>query len=447
VKQDTPNILFINPWIHDFAAYDFWSKPLGILYLASIARYHGCSVSYIDCLDRFHPKARQINPNARYGRGPYRKAKIPIPEGLEGVQRNYCRYGIDPSWFREDLLSIQKPELIFVTSLMTYWYPGVGETITVLKEIFPDVPVVLGGIYATLCYDHAKMNSGADRVVKGTTERSVLKLVKEYTSYSVNMKFDPDHLDTYPYPAFDLQCTIPYAPILTSKGCPYSCTYCASHFLHPERMLRSPDSVMDEIKYWHQKYKVCDFVLYDDAFLTDADKHAIPLLENIIDSGLNLRFHTPNAIHIRGMTKQVAQLMFQAGFKTLRFGLETSSFDDRKNLDSKVTADEFTKAILLLKEAGFNKNQVGAYLLAGLPGQALASIESSIAMVRQNHITPVLAYYSPIPHTALWDKAVAASRYDLLSDPIYTNNAIFPCQKEPFSWTILTHLKDIASGG
>ncbi len=445
MKKDTPHILFINPWIHDFAAYDFWSKPLGVLYLAAILRQHGFNVSYMDCMDRFHSKAGYAEPHARYGRGPYRKTKIPTPETIRDVPRNFSRYGIEPSWFREDLRTVPAPDLILVTSLMTYWYPGVQETIAVLKDVFPDVPVVLGGIYATLCYEHAVQNSNADRVVNGAAEGDVLKLAADITGYPVKMKFDPDHLNTYPYPAFDLQQKIPYVPLLTSTGCPFSCAYCASHFLHPERRLRSPDSVMDEITYWHQTRGVGDFVLYDDAFLADPEQHAIPLLERIIGSRLSLRFHTPNAIHIRGMTKHTAVLMFQAGFKTLRLGLETSAFGSRKDLDSKVTGDEFHKAVSFLKAAGFSRTQVGAYLLAGLPDQKLTSIEESITIVRQSQITPILAYYSPIPHTALWERAVVSSRYDLKSDPIFTNNSILPCQKEPFSWAAITHLKETVS--
>ena len=176
VKPDTPNILLINPWIHDFAAYDFWAKPMGLLSIASILRSHGFNVSYIDCLDRFHPNAPATNPQARNGRGPFLKVRIPKPKGLEDVSRNYCRYGIKTKWFREDLLSIQKPDLIFITSLMTYWYHGLQETIKIIKEIFPDVPVVLGGIYASLCSDHAVDHSGADRVVTGHGERYILEL-------------------------------------------------------------------------------------------------------------------------------------------------------------------------------------------------------------------------------------------------------------------------------
>ncbi len=50
----SPRILLVNPWIHDFAAYDFWATPLGLLTLGAMLRDHGARVSYVDCLDRFH---------------------------------------------------------------------------------------------------------------------------------------------------------------------------------------------------------------------------------------------------------------------------------------------------------------------------------------------------------------------------------------------------------
>ena len=445
VKPNKPSILLVNPWIHDFAAYDFWAKPLGLLCIASILREHEFNVCYIDCLDRFHPNAPATNPQARNGRGPFLKVQIPKPKELEDVSRNNCRYGIHLDWFKADLLSIQKPDLIFITSLMTYWYPGIKETIKIIKEIFPHVPVVLGGIYASLCTEHAKKHSGADIVVADRGIESVLKLAGEYTGYFPAYKFNPNDLDTYPYPAFDLQNKISYIPLLTSKGCPFSCAYCASYFLDPKRMRRNAKSVVKEIKFWHEKYDVIDFVFYDDALLVDSKKHAIPMLEEIIRTGLKVRFHTPNALHIREISKEVASLMFQEGFKTLRLGLETAMFDLRGEMDTKVRNKEFKQAVICLKQAGFRKEQVGAYLLAGLPGQALSSIEYSIKEVKQQKITPVLAYYSPIPHTKLWSKAVDSSRYDLKSDPVFTNNAIFPCQKENFSWEKISYLKDLAA--
>lgn len=445
MKYDTPHILLVNPWIHDFAAYDFWAKPMGLLYLASILQSHGFNISYIDCLDRFHPKAPQTDPYARYGRGSYIKTRIPKPSGLKDIPRNFTRYGIKKKWFRDDLLSIPKPDLVLMTSMMTYWYPGVQETTGVIKEIFPDVTIVLGGIYASLCHEHAQNYSGAHRIETGPGEEYILKLAGDHTGFPVTAKFDPAVLDTYPYPAFHLQRKTIYIPLLTSKGCPFACKYCAAHFLNPKRMVRNSESVVEEIKYWHEKYRVEDFVFYDDALLVDAENHAVPMLESIIKAGLKVRFHTPNAVHIREISSQTARLMFQAGFKTVRLGLETAAFNMRNELDKKVTAAEFERAVTYLKEAGFKKELIGAYLLTGLPGQEMKSIEDSIKTVRQNQVIPILAHYSPIPHTALWSNAVASSRYDLESDPVFTNNAIFPCRDERFSWQTISHLKKLAA--
>ncbi len=442
---DTPHILLVNPWIHDFAAYDFWAKPMGLLTVASLLRHHGVRVSYIDCLDRFHPKGPKTDPGARFGRGPYLKARIPKPSGLYDVPRNFSRYGIKPQWFKEDLLRQGRPDLVLVTSLMTYWYPGLQETIKIIRMAFPRTPIALGGIYARLCPDHARNLSGADHVVDGPVEKNLFYLIRQFTGYSVTPAFDPEILESYPYPALELQTTVNYVPLLTSRGCPFRCAYCASRFLEPKHLLRSPEAVIEEIAYWQKDYGIKDFILYDDAFLVNAEQHAIPILEEIIRQGIKVRIHTPNAVHIRGIDPQTARLMFEAGFTTLRLGLETADFNHREEIDIKVSEHEFKRAVNCLRDAGFKKNQIGAYLLVGLPGQKLDTIKHSIDTAKQIGITPVPAYYTPIPHTALWPKAVAASRYDLESDPVFTNNAVLPCQKQPFDWETIRYLKELVA--
>lgn len=444
MKSPAPHILLVNPWIHDFAAYDFWAKPLGLLGLAAILRDAGCRVSYLDCLNRFHPRAEKSDPSARYGRGPYQKTEIAKPPGLEDVDRRFSRYGIPLDWFRADLSRLDPPDLVMVTSLMTYWYPGVRETIRILREILPEIRIILGGVYATLCTDHAQEVSGADVVVPGAGENAILELVKNHTGFIGRVPLDIHDFDTYPFPALDLQHRINYAPLSTVRGCPFDCAYCASKVLEPKLMRKSPQRVMEEIRHWHLNHRVFDFALYDDAFLVDADSHAVPILEAVVRSGLGLRFHTPNAVHVRGITGETASLMYRAGFKTLRLGLETAHFDERGDLDRKVVAEEFQKAVAHLKDVGFKKDQVGAYLLTGLPDQPVEAVAESIRIVKESGITPIPAYYSPIPHTRLWERAVAASRYNLESDPVFTNNAIFPCSKEPFSWNTLSRLKQLA---
>ena len=418
---------------------------MGLFVLAGLLRKSGWEVTVIDCLDRFHPRQPQSDPDKRYGRGPFYKTQIEKPEALADVKRHYSRYGIQPEWFAEDLADINRPDLILVTSLMTYWYTGVKEAISNIKKTWPDPPLVLGGIYATLCTDHAKANSGADVVITGPGETAVLELAANIAGDISIKNFDPQNLDSYPYPAFDLQHRINYVPILTSRGCPFNCAYCASHIIEPRRLLRSPESVLEEIRYWHVDYATSDFILYDDAFLANASIHAIPLLEKITSSDLKIRFHTPNAVHISGISKETSRLMFRAGFKTLRLGLETTDFADRKALDRKVTEDEFQRASNALISAGFTADQIGAYLLAGLPGQKFESIAASIETVKKAGITPIPAYYSPIPGTTLWPEAVKASRYDLKADPLFTNNAILPCVPDTFSWDYIARIKQLVA--
>ncbi len=442
---DAPHILLVNPWIHDFAAYDFWAKPLGLLVLAALLRRHGCSVSYVDCLDRFHPRAPAADPQRRCGRGPYLKTRLPKPAQLPDVPRRFSRYGIKPEWLRQDLQSLRRPDLILVTSMMTYWYAGVQETIAVLRDVFADAPVILGGIYATLCRDHARLTAGADRVVGGAAEAGLLDILAEVTGFRPAARFDPQDLDTYPHPAHELQHRIAYVPLLTAKGCPFACAYCAAKLLNPERLTRSPEGVVDEISRWHRDVGVRDFVFYDDALLMQAEHHALPILEAVIRRCPKLRFHTPNALHIRWIAPTVARLMKRAGFETVRLGLETAGPSRRPEREQKVTAAEFHRAAACLKQAGFEKHQLGAYLLAGLPGQSFAEVATSIQIVKDTGVTPIPAYYSPIPHTDLWPAAVAASRYDLTADPLFTNNAILPCRKESFSWATITRLKTLAA--
>lgn len=443
-EPNTPHVLCVNPWIHDFAAFDFWAKPLGLLTLAAILRQNSIRVTFMDCLDRFHPMA---GPGTRIfpdGRGPYRKTEIPKPDILkERAPGRYSRYGIDPEWFRADLRQMDQPDLVFVTSLMTYWAGGVRETIAAIKEIFPGVPVVLGGIYATLLTDHAVRYSLADEVVPGNAEGKLQEIIYRHTGFAFTPRLDPENLDTLPLPALDLITNLTHAPILTTRGCPFACEYCASSYLEPRFRRRSPESVFQEICHWHNQRGVKNFAFYDDALLIDAANHAVPLFKAIIEANLNLAFHTPNALHIREITQQTATLMFKAGFKTIRLGLETTDFSRERRLDCKVSAHEFHHAVTLLKAAGFSRDQIGAYLLCGLPDQEIEAVEHSILEVKKSGITPVLAFYTPIAHTPMWEQAKRASRFDLDQDPIFSNNALFPCLGKAISMKTISQLKKL----
>ncbi|MBP9598767.1 MAG: B12-binding domain-containing radical SAM protein, partial [Desulfobacter sp.] len=416
MKADPPHILCVNPWVHDFAAFDFWARPLGLFTIAAILRQNRVRVSFLDCMNRFHP--RKTKPVKVYwdGRGPFDKTQIPLPRALDAdlghVSKKFTRYGALKEWIEQDLLAMDRPDLILVTSLMTYWATGVAETIALLKKILPDVPVVLGGIYASLCETHARKYSGADQVITGPAEPVLADLVETYTGFTLNEMPDPADLDTTPFAALDLQDAIAYAPILTSRGCPFSCEYCASSFLEPRLRRRSPENVFQELCHWHNNFQVKNFAFYDDALLINPERYAFPLLERIIDEKMDIFFHTPNALHIKEISAKAADLMFKAGFKTIRLGLETADFSSHRH-DIKVKRNEFFTAVDHLRTSGFAKDQLGAYLLCGLPDQNLDEVEASVNLVKGLGLTPVLAYYTPIPHTPMWADAIKNARFDI----------------------------------
>nr|WP_319396235.1 radical SAM protein [uncultured Desulfobacter sp.] len=444
MKTDPPHILCVNPWVHDFAAFDFWARPLGLFTIAAILRENGVRVSFLDCMTRFHPRRTKRVKVCWDGRGPFDKTPIPLPEILEthlgDTAGNFTRYGALKEWIDRDLSEMDRPDLILVTSLMTYWATGVAETIALLKKRFSGVPVVLGGIYASLCEDHARKYSGADHVITGPAEPVLADLVKAYTGYTLNHTPDPADLDATPFAALDLQGTMAYAPILTSRGCPFSCEYCASSVLEPRFRRRSPENVFQEIRHWHHNFQVKNFAFYDDALLINPERYAFPLLERIIDGKMEIFFHTPNALHIKEISAKAADLMFKAGFKTIRLGLETADFSSHRH-DIKVKQNEFFTAVENLRAAGFEKDQLGAYLLCGLPDQDLDGVEGSINQVKHLGLTPVLAYYTPIPHTAMWADAVKNARFDITAHPALTNNSLFPCVRSQQDLDRISQLK------
>lgn len=427
-----PTLILINPWIYDFAAYDLWSKPLGLLYLAAWLRKSGFDIYLIDCLDIHHrdmPGRGSLTPPKRrlYGTGKFWRETVSKPFPLQDTPRPYSRYGILPEVFEQELRKIRKPSAILVTSLMTYWYPGVKMAVGLAKKIHPGVPVILGGIYARLCPDHALLSSGADSVVSGHGTTSLLKTLDEY---GINCPGSYPVRGLSPYPAFDLLTKVDYVCVMTSSGCPYRCQYCASHFLHPEMIRRDPGETLEEIVFWRRNFGVKDFAFYDDALLVGSANHAGLLLEGLVRLDLNLRFHTPNALHVREITGEISRLMHRSGFRTIRLGLETSDISLHGDLDNKLSQGDFERAVHNLLKAGFDKKEIGAYILIGLPGQTMDSVMETIKFVGANGAIPYLSEYSPIPHSPMWEKAQASSKYNLASEPLFHNNTLLPCWDE-----------------
>ncbi|MFQ5964178.1 MAG: B12-binding domain-containing radical SAM protein [Candidatus Scalinduaceae bacterium] len=404
-------ILLINSWIHDFTAFNLWAKPLGLLYVASTLHRFGYNVNMIDCLHNYGRPLKQ----QPYGTGFFHSQEIEKPSIFKDIPRRYKRYGMSPEEFQNRLKKIPKPLLVCVTSHMTYWYPGVFEVIRMVKTVFPSVPIALGGIYATLCYKHAADNSGADYVIQGAGELEVLKLADNLSgkrrNYSQLRKWLEDEMS----PAYELYPKLNAISILTSRGCPFRCTYCASFRFESSFILRNSEKVVSEIERYVATMGVKDIAFYDDALLVNSERHIMPILESLIEKGLPAQYHTPNGLHPRYIDLPLARLLWKVGFKTIRMGFEGTSRIIQQASRYKVNGQELENALYCLREVEDVQNSfardrystwdIGVYILAGLPEQTVDEVVEAMEYVNKLGARIKLAEYSPVPGTEEFKRA------------------------------------------
>lgn len=435
-----PRCILINPWIYDFAATNMWSRPLGLLRVAEYLSQFDIDFRLIDCTD-------VVKTKRKFGTGKYPRQIIEKPETIRAIHKNYARYGISLKDFEEKLRSSLPCDFVIVTSIMSYWYPGVQKAIEIIKSVSPGIPVILGGIYATLYHKHALENSGADYIYRGhindpflrrphptaadssrpvkeelkgdiCSERGIEKILKNF-GLCLNKNNNPR-----PYYKLGLYRYFPFSTILTGSGCPFKCSYCASSILFNGFVQREPSHVTLEI---HELYEigVRDFAFYDDALLANADSHLKVVLRDVIKSDLRIRFHCPNGLHARFIDDEIAYLMKRSGFKTLRLGLETVDKARQTGTGGKVTTDILKLAVKNLKKHDFTKEQVGVYLMYGLPGQGLEEVKEGIEFLKALDLKINLTEFSPVPGTICWHELKKMGIVTDNIDPLLTNNSVF----------------------
>ncbi len=426
-----PYLLCINPWIFDFAAYDHWSKPLGLLYVAAYLRQKGAGVGLIDCLDKHHPELLKLQGRSkpkqhRYGHGPFHRETLPNPAPFQFMPRRYARYGWPEHLFVTELKKHPTPDAILVTSGMTYWYPGPQRVIQICREHFPGTPILLGGIYASLTPEHARNVLQPDYLISGPGEIAAANLLGDLLDFPALQQDPPQHIDDFPYPAFDLYRKISYLATMASRGCPFRCTFCATYKIDENFSQRRPERVTEEILRQTRRFGVHDVAFYDDALLMQPEKHIKPMLREIIASKRDLRFHTPNGLHARYIDEELAELMYRSGFKTIRLSLESTAKERRRDIHNKITPGEMTRAVHNLVQAGFRARDLETYIIMGLPGQASDEVIETILYANNLGVRVRLAAFSPIPGTVDYQRAIEQGLFPENADPLLTNNTIIP---------------------
>jgi len=432
--MNAPRALCINPWIYDFAAYDYWSKPLGLLYIASFLRERGVEVDFLDCLDKWHPallrlQGRSAPQQRASGIGPFHREPIPKPPCVSFVPRQFARYGLPEEIFLAELQSRPRPDVILVTSVMTYWYMGPQHVVTLCRTIFPNVPIVLGGVYASLMPEHARRVVKPDYLVTGPGEYALAQLLAEILQKPELAQNLPHHIDGLPPPAFDLLRKNDYLIVMTSRGCPFRCTFCATYKVDSAFSQRAPEQVVKEILTQTQRFGVQDVAFYDDALLMQAEQRIKPILREIIASKQPLCFHTPNGLHARYIDEELAELMYHSHFKTIRLSLESVAKERLRDIHNKITPGEMTRAVQHLVKAGYQPHELETYIIMGLPQQPLTEVIDTILYANSLGIQIRLSSFSPIPGTTDYQRAVASGVYPADADPLLTNNTVIPLSR------------------
>ncbi|NLD04515.1 MAG: radical SAM protein, partial [Synergistaceae bacterium] len=345
--------------------------------------------------------------------------EIKKPPVYRNIKRKYHRFGLSEERITERLNATPRPNAVFLTTAMTYWYGGVKWMISILKRELPGVPVILGGVYAKLCPDHAK-GIGAD--------------------YIVCDNWIPDS----PYPAMDLYENPPYGITMTSFGCPLSCNYCASRLLWPTYTRRTVSDVLREIDF-QVRLGAEDIAFYDDALLLDKTRCFYPICRELNTRYKGeIRLHTPNGLHVREIDAECAEMLKETGFKTIRLSLESVDPKMADVSSGKVAREEYSGAVRYLLNAGYSGADCETYILLGLPGQSMDSVKETIKFVLSSGGKPKLAEFSPIPGTPSFNIA-AKKMPDLLTEPLLQNNSVYSSWLSgDISPEELQELKDLA---
>jgi radical SAM superfamily enzyme YgiQ (UPF0313 family) len=289
-----------------------------------------------------------------------------------------------------------------------------------------DCRIVVGGPHVSATKAHVLEHTAADFAVKGEGELTLLELChalnegdSDYSNIQgllwrtdnriVENEDRPliNELDELPFPAYELfelkkyLCYIDkQMPIITSRGCPYRCVFCAVILSFGRKFrARSPENIISEIKYWYNK-GWNNFEFQDDNFTFDKDR-TTRICQLIIDNSIKIKWSLSTGIRADKVDEELLKKMKEAGCTRVSFGIESANNEVLKNIKKSIKIEVIEAAIKMVKKVGIDS--VGCFII-GLPGESYQSFLKSLEFAQKMPLSQVNFYnLMPFPGTELID--------------------------------------------
>lgn len=334
-----------------------------------------------------------------------------------------------------------EPDIIVLTG-MTPFYNIAVECASMLKASNVKGLICVGGPHVTIMeekafndpFDYAFVGDGEEAWVKflqACEEKIDLEQVpgliyRKNGEIKKNKRASASkNLDHYPMAAYHLlkmgaykigtlKGRLPFTSIMTFRGCPWKCIFCASDQLETTRILkRSIKSCVDEIQHIVETYNVRHFMIVDDV-LTLVRKRTEEFCNEILNRKLDITFEGSTRANL--LDEDLIVLMKRAGLIRLSFGLETVDEDMRKTMNKKIPLEAYTQSNKLL-----NKHDIEALnsVMLGLPGETEENVWKTLNYLGKSKEVKQanFAIATPYPGTKFHEMAVnGQGGMELLSD-------------------------------
>ena len=270
-----------------------------------------------------------------------------------------------------------------------------------MEKLYTQTRIIIGGIHTSVMYEQIIKKYPQVIAVIGEGEITVNELVKAFESnadlesvdgiaFNKNgrvVRTNPreliSNLDSIPFPKhevfFDNDSNRTVAHIITSRGCPFDCSFCCLKVIS-KRKYRKRDiaNVVQEIKHLKQKYPHIKHIqIHDDTFLLD-NQRVIKFCKMLIDLNLKLTFEC--SARVKPISYDMFYWMEKAGFKKIMFGLETGSIKLLQSIHKNITQNDVIELFETLKPFNFI---ITTFLICGFPGEDDNTIQETIELVQK----------------------------------------------------------------